>query len=129
MWAPHPASCARQGPQRKPLLRALAYARKQRLRLAPTHAPPAAARVQVGPTISCEGSPYKGNAKGEWRANPHVQSYVLATDQVRSGGAAMPLGCAVLGAPVMAEKGVAQWRWAASRPSGQPAGRKAGPHP
>lgn len=36
----------------------------------------------VGPTISCEGSPYKGNAKGEWRTNPHVQSYVLATDQV-----------------------------------------------
>lgn len=36
----------------------------------------------VGPTISCEGSPYQGNVKGEWRANPHVQSYVLATDQV-----------------------------------------------
>lgn len=36
----------------------------------------------VGPTISCEGSPYQGNVQGEWRTNPHVQSYVLATDQV-----------------------------------------------
>ena len=27
----------------------------------------------VGPTISCEGSPYQGNVQGEWRANPHVQ--------------------------------------------------------
>lgn len=36
----------------------------------------------VGPTISCEGSPFEGNAKGEWRTNPHVQSYVLATDKV-----------------------------------------------
>lgn len=36
----------------------------------------------VGPTISCEGSPYQGNGAGEWRTNPHVQSYVLATDQV-----------------------------------------------
>lgn len=49
----------------------------------------------VGPTISCEGSPYKGNAKGEWRANPHVQSYVLATDQARwSAGGVMGLWCA-----------------------------------
>ena len=38
----------------------------------------------VGPTISCEGSPKDGKANGEWRTNPHVQSYVLATDQVRS---------------------------------------------
>lgn len=37
----------------------------------------------VGPTISCEGSPKDGNVDGEWRTNPHVQSYVLATDQVR----------------------------------------------
>ena len=36
----------------------------------------------VGPTISCEGSPKDGNVNGEWRTNPHVQSYVLATDQV-----------------------------------------------
>jgi hypothetical protein len=36
----------------------------------------------VGPTISCEGSPKDGNIDGEWRTNPHVQSYVLATDQV-----------------------------------------------
>jgi hypothetical protein len=35
----------------------------------------------VGPTISCEGSPYQGNVAGEWRSNPHVQSYVLATDK------------------------------------------------
>ena len=25
-----------------------------------------------------------GNIDGEWRTNPHVQSYVLATDQVRT---------------------------------------------
>lgn len=36
----------------------------------------------VGPTISCEGSPYQGNVGAEWRTNPHVQSYVVATDQV-----------------------------------------------
>ncbi len=36
----------------------------------------------VGPTISCEGSPRDGKVDGEWRTNPHVQSYVLATDQV-----------------------------------------------
>ncbi len=38
----------------------------------------------VGPTISCEGSPQDGNVNGQWRTNPHVQSYVLATDQARS---------------------------------------------
>ena len=37
----------------------------------------------VGSTISCEGSPKDGNVNGEWRTNPHVQSYILATDQVR----------------------------------------------
>ena len=42
----------------------------------------------VGPTISCEGSPRDGNVNGEWRTNPHVQSYVLATDQVRTVGIA-----------------------------------------
>ncbi len=36
----------------------------------------------VGATISCEGSPFEGNIAGEWRTNPHVQSYVIATDQV-----------------------------------------------
>jgi hypothetical protein len=36
----------------------------------------------VGPTISCEGSPLKGNPELEWRRNPHVQSYVAATDKV-----------------------------------------------
>ena len=37
----------------------------------------------VGPTISCEGSPKDGIVDGEWRTNPHVQSYVVATDQAR----------------------------------------------
>ncbi|PNW75479.1 hypothetical protein CHLRE_12g528300v5 [Chlamydomonas reinhardtii] len=36
----------------------------------------------VGPTISCEGSPLNGDFRGKWRHNPHVQSYVVATDQV-----------------------------------------------
>ena len=36
----------------------------------------------VGPTINCEGSPFQGNVQAEWRKNPHVQSFVLATDQV-----------------------------------------------
>lgn len=34
----------------------------------------------VGPTISCEGSPLDGDQAGVWRTNPHVQSYVVATD-------------------------------------------------
>lgn len=38
----------------------------------------------VGPTISCEGSPPGGRVTEPWRANPHVQSYVLATDKVRA---------------------------------------------
>ncbi|KAG2498860.1 hypothetical protein HYH03_003052 [Edaphochlamys debaryana] len=36
----------------------------------------------VGPTISCEGSPLNGDFRGKWRSNPHVQSFVVATDQV-----------------------------------------------
>ena len=36
----------------------------------------------VGSTISCEGAPLGGNIDNEWRQNPHVQSYVLATDQI-----------------------------------------------
>lgn len=36
----------------------------------------------VGPTISCEGTPLDGDMKGVWRRNPHVQSYVVATDRV-----------------------------------------------
>ena len=36
----------------------------------------------VGPTINCEGSPEKGDVNGVWRKNPHVQSYLVATDQV-----------------------------------------------
>ena len=39
---------------------------------------------------SCEGSPWQGDAQGKWRTNPHVQSYVLATDKVG--------GCVGLGA-------------------------------
>ncbi|DBB06321.1 TPA: hypothetical protein ACH3X1_011892 [Trebouxia sp. C0004] len=36
----------------------------------------------VGSTISCEGAPLGGDAESHWRQNPHVQSYVLATDQI-----------------------------------------------
>ena len=36
----------------------------------------------VGSTISCEGAPLDGNVENHWRQNPHVQSYVLATDQI-----------------------------------------------
>lgn len=36
----------------------------------------------VGPTINCEGSPKHGDVRGEWIRNPHVQSYVVATDQI-----------------------------------------------
>jgi hypothetical protein len=36
----------------------------------------------VGPTINCEGSPLHGDMNGVWRKNPHVQSYLVATDQV-----------------------------------------------
>lgn len=42
----------------------------------------------VGSTISCEGSPLHGQRKGEWRRNPHVQSYAVATDAVRRAGPA-----------------------------------------
>lgn len=46
----------------------------------------------VGPTISCEGSPLNGDFRGKWRHNPHVQSYVVATDQVRAVQASQHLG-------------------------------------
>jgi hypothetical protein len=36
----------------------------------------------VGPTINCEGAPEKGDVAAPWRKNPHVQSYLVATDQV-----------------------------------------------
>jgi hypothetical protein len=36
----------------------------------------------VGPTINCEGAPYKGDPTLHYRKNPHVQSFVVATDQV-----------------------------------------------
>ena len=36
----------------------------------------------VGPTISCEGTPFEGNPNGEWRAAPHVQSHAVAVNQV-----------------------------------------------
>ena len=35
----------------------------------------------VGPAISCEGTPFRGDEDAEWRRNPHVQSYLLATDR------------------------------------------------
>ena len=37
----------------------------------------------VGPTVSCEGTPNRLNMS-ELRQNPHVQSFVLATNRVRS---------------------------------------------
>ena len=36
----------------------------------------------VGSTISCEGTFKNGDLTAERRENPHVQSYVMATDQV-----------------------------------------------
>lgn len=36
----------------------------------------------VGSTISCEGTFLHGNLTAERRQNPHVQSYMMATDQV-----------------------------------------------
>ena len=36
----------------------------------------------VGSTISCEGAFKGGVLTGEKRQNPHVQSYIVATDQV-----------------------------------------------
>ena len=39
----------------------------------------------VGSTISCEGASLGGDPANAWRQNPHVQSYVLATDQVGLG--------------------------------------------
>jgi hypothetical protein len=38
----------------------------------------------VGATISCQGAPLHGDGsipKDQWRKNPHVQSYLVATDQ------------------------------------------------
>lgn len=36
----------------------------------------------VGSTISCEGTFLHGDPTAVYRQNPHVQSYVMATDQV-----------------------------------------------
>jgi translation initiation factor eIF-2B subunit epsilon len=36
----------------------------------------------VGPVVSCEASPRKGVASGDWRATPHVQSWLIALDRV-----------------------------------------------
>lgn len=36
----------------------------------------------VGSTISCEGTFLHGDLTAERRQNPHVQSYIMATDQV-----------------------------------------------
>lgn len=35
----------------------------------------------VGPVISCEGAPFKGEANNKWKLNPAVQSYAVAMDQ------------------------------------------------
>ena len=43
----------------------------------------------VGSTISCEGAHEFGGVNGRGRHNPHVQSYVLATDQVRRDSAVL----------------------------------------
>ena len=45
----------------------------------------------VGSTISCEGSPKDGNVSAEWRTNPHVQSYIVATDKVASCLESLPV--------------------------------------
>ena len=37
----------------------------------------------VGPVISCEGAPFKGQAPSKWRDSPAVQSYAIALDQVK----------------------------------------------
>ena len=37
----------------------------------------------VGSTISCEGVHEFGGLSGRGRHNPHVQSYIVATDQVK----------------------------------------------
>lgn len=37
----------------------------------------------VGPVVSCEPSPWRGDAlHGPWRSNPHIQSWLLALDAV-----------------------------------------------
>jgi hypothetical protein len=36
----------------------------------------------VGATINCQGAPFQGDPKQHWRKNPHVQSYLVATDQI-----------------------------------------------
>ena len=38
----------------------------------------------VGPVISCEGAPFKGQSNDKWKLNPAVQSYAVAMDQVRA---------------------------------------------
>lgn len=40
----------------------------------------------VGSTISCEGVHEFGGLSGRGRHNPHVQSYIVATDQVGTLG-------------------------------------------
>lgn len=36
----------------------------------------------VGPVISCEGAPFKGQSNDKWKLNPAVQSYAVAMDHV-----------------------------------------------
>ena len=45
----------------------------------------------VGATISCEPSWQGGNTANSMRHNPHVQSYFLATDQVRTSALHGPM--------------------------------------
>lgn len=40
----------------------------------------------VGSTISCEGTWLGGDVNAEKRQNPHVQSFIMATDQVGHPG-------------------------------------------
>ena len=75
-----------------------------------------------------DGSPYKGNGSGAWRANPHVQSYALAMDRValQVGSAGLQRACQVAWRP--RPDGVLRWpaRGAAAGGRswpGNPAGR------
>ena len=52
----------------------------------------------VGSTISCESAYVGGNPGNEARHNAHVQSYVMATDQVHHHAShAVPSRCRALG--------------------------------
>ncbi len=63
------------------MLRCLILREHQLLAPAPSPLARGSAKL-VGPTISCEGSPWRGDVRNEWRASPHVQSYAIGFDQV-----------------------------------------------